>query len=129
MGQNRGAGCGWGGRPEATAAGAAGRWRGPGGGPPAVAKYRRGGRGSCPCAGGSAEAQLGSGQVTPLENCRPSPLLGSSGHPETMFSCAECWALVMALSKFGTFPNLTGTASLGQGEQPEPFRKGRRWQG
>ena len=70
MGQNRGAGCGWGGRPEATAAG---RWRGPGGGPPAVAKYRRGGRGSCPCAGGSAEAQLGSGQVTPLENCRPSP--------------------------------------------------------
>jgi hypothetical protein len=54
-----------------------------------------------------------------------------------MLACAERWpqraaerrALVMALSKFVTFTNPMGTASLGQGKQPEPFRKGRRWQG
>jgi hypothetical protein len=54
-----------------------------------------------------------------------------------MIVCDEYWfkraagrrALEMALSKFGTFSNSTGTASLGRGEQPEPFRKGRRWQG
>ena len=52
-------------------------------------------------------------------------------------ACAERWpqraakrrALVMALSKFGTFSNLMGTTSIEQGEQPERFRKGRRWQG
>jgi hypothetical protein len=46
-----------------------------------------------------------------------------------MFGCAGCWALVLVLSKFGTFSNLTGTSSIEQGERPEPFRKGRRWQG
>ena len=52
-------------------------------------------------------------------------------------ACAGCWpqragerrALVMALSKFGTFSNLMGTPSIEQGEQPERFGKGRRWQG
>jgi hypothetical protein len=75
--------------------------------------------------------------MTPPENCRPAPQLSSGGHPEIMVSCAGCWpqragerrALVKALSKFGTFSNLTGTTSIEQDEQPEPFRKGRRWQG
>ena len=39
--------------------------------PAAGERHRSGGRGSCQCAGGSAGAQSGRGQVTPLENCRP----------------------------------------------------------
>ena len=68
----------------------------------------------------NAQAQLGGGQVSSPEKLPPSaPQLSSGGHPEIMFICAEYWskcaaerwALVMALSKFGTFTTLNGTTS------------------
>jgi hypothetical protein len=76
----------------------------------------------------SARAQLGRGQVT-LPERLPSaaPLLSSGGRPKVMFICAEYWskcaaerwALVMALSKFGTFTTLKGTTSSAAGTSPE----------
>jgi hypothetical protein len=76
---------------------------------------------------GNATAQLGLGQVTVPEKL-PSgaPRLGSGGHPEVMFICAEYWpqcaaerwAFVMALSKFGTFSNLLGTTSSARDADP-----------
>ncbi len=59
-------------------------------------------------------------QVTPPKTLPPSAArTRSKGRPEIIYigaqfctSCAgERWALVMALSKFGTFKNLSGTAS------------------
>jgi hypothetical protein len=76
----------------------------------------------------SARAQLGRGQVTPPEKLPPAaPQLRSGGRPEIMFICAEYWskcaaerwALVMALSKFGTFTTLTGTTSSAAGASPK----------
>ena len=75
----------------------------------------------------SAQAQLGSGEVVPPEKLPPSaPKLSAGGHPEIMFICAEYWskcaaerwALVMALSKFGTFTTLMGTTSSTTGVSP-----------
>jgi hypothetical protein len=75
----------------------------------------------------NARAQLGRGQVTPPEKLPPaaSPL-SSGGRPAIMFICAEYWskcaaerwALVMALSKFGTFTTLKGTTSSAAGLSP-----------
>lgn len=68
----------------------------------------------------NAQAQLGGGQVSPPEKLPPgAPQLSSNGHPEIMFICAEYWskcaaerwALVIAMSKFGTFTHLTGTTT------------------
>jgi hypothetical protein len=65
----------------------------------------------------NTETASGDG-VTPPKRLPPNaPRVNSDGHPEIMyigaeycFLCAgERWALVMALSKFGTFSNLTGT--------------------
>jgi Domain of unknown function (DUF929) len=65
--------------------------------------------------------------VRPPEKLPPTaPQLSSDGHPEIMFVCAEYWplcaaerwALVMALSKFGTFSNLMGTTSSNR--EPSP---------
>ena len=76
----------------------------------------------------SAQAQLGRGQVTPPEKLpAAAPKLGSGGRPEIMFICAEYWskcaaerwALVMALSKFGTFTTLKGTISSATGASPK----------
>jgi hypothetical protein len=76
----------------------------------------------------SARAQLGRGQVTPPEKLPPAaPPLSSGGRPEIMFICAEYWskcaaerwALVMALSKFGTFTTLKGTTSSAAGASPK----------
>jgi hypothetical protein len=76
----------------------------------------------------NAKAQLGRGQVTPPEKLPPSaPKLSSGGRPEIMFICAEYWskcaaerwALVMALSKFGTFTTLKGTTSSAAGTSPK----------
>lgn len=59
-------------------------------------------------------------QVTPPDMLPPNaPRLRSNGHPEIIYIgtpfCASCagerWALVIALSKFGTFKNLSGTTS------------------
>jgi hypothetical protein len=105
--------------------------------PAAGERHRSGGRGGCQRAGGNPGAQLGSGQVAPLKTAASAQQLSSGGHPEITLACAGCWpqradeprARVMALSKFGTSSNLTGTTSIEQGEQPEPFGKGRRWQG
>jgi hypothetical protein len=76
----------------------------------------------------NAQAQLGRGQVTPPQKLpsAASPL-SSGGRPEIMFICAEYWskcaaerwALVMALSKFGTFINLKGTTSSATGPSPK----------
>ncbi len=72
----------------------------------------------------NARAQLGRGQVTPPEKLPPTaPPLSSGGRPAIMFICAEYWskcaaerwALVMALSKFGTFTTLKGTTSSAAG--------------
>lgn len=68
----------------------------------------------------SARAQLGRGQVSPPEKLPSNASqLSSGGRPEIMFICAEYWpgcaaerwALVMALSKFGTFTTLAGTTT------------------
>lgn len=76
---------------------------------------------------GNATAQLGGGQVSPPEKLPlKAPQLSSGGHPEIMFICAEYWpqcaaerwALVMALSKFGTFTSLTGTTSSARDASP-----------
>ncbi|MDQ2875711.1 MAG: DUF929 family protein [Actinomycetota bacterium] len=76
----------------------------------------------------NAQAQLGRGQVTLPERLPPAaPPLSSGGRPEVMFICAEYWsqcaaerwALVMALSKFGTFDTLKGTTSSATGTSPE----------
>jgi hypothetical protein len=76
----------------------------------------------------SAQAQLGRGQVTPPEKLpAAAPKLSSGGRPEIMFICAEYWykcaaerwALVMALSKFGTFTTLKGTTSAAAGASPK----------
>jgi hypothetical protein len=65
--------------------------------------------------------------VRPPEKLPPkAPQLSSGGHPEVMFICAEYWpscaaerwALVMALSKFGTFSNLMGTTSSSRETSP-----------
>jgi hypothetical protein len=75
----------------------------------------------------SAQAQLGRGQVTPPEKLPPAaPKLSPGGRPEIMVICAEYWskcaaerwALVMALSKFGTFTTLKGTTSAATGASP-----------
>jgi Domain of unknown function (DUF929) len=75
----------------------------------------------------SVRAQLGRGQVTPPENLpAAAPPLRSGGRPEIMFLCAEYWskcaaerwALVMALSKFGTFTTLKGTTSSATAASP-----------
>jgi Domain of unknown function (DUF929) len=59
-------------------------------------------------------------QATPPEMLPPNaPRLSSNGRPEIIYIgtpfCASCagerWALVIALSKFGTFKNLSGTTS------------------
>jgi hypothetical protein len=76
----------------------------------------------------SAQAQLGRGRVTLPEKLPPAaPKLSSGGRPEIMFICAEYWskcaaqrwALVMALSKFGTFTTLKGTTSSAAGASPK----------
>ena len=76
----------------------------------------------------SAQAQLGRGQVTPPEKLpAAAPKLSSGGRPEIMFICAEYWskcaaerwALVMALSKFGTFTTLKGTTSSATAASPK----------
>jgi hypothetical protein len=76
---------------------------------------------------GNARAELGTGQVTAPEKLpAAAPKLGAGGRPEVMFVCAEYWApcaaerwaLVMALSKFGAFGNLTGTASSDRESSP-----------
>ena len=76
----------------------------------------------------NAQAQLGRGQVTPPEQLPPpAPKLSSGGRPEIMFICAEYWskcaaerwALVMALSKFGTFTTLKGTTSSATAASPK----------
>jgi hypothetical protein len=76
----------------------------------------------------SARAQLGRGQVTAPEKLPPAaPVLSPGGRPEIMFICAEYWskcaaerwALVMALSKFGTFTTLKGTTSSATGASPK----------
>jgi hypothetical protein len=76
----------------------------------------------------SAQAQLGRGQVTAPEKLPPAaPQLSSGGRPEIMFICAEYWskcaaerwALVMALSKFGTFTTLKGTTSSATTASPK----------
>jgi hypothetical protein len=76
----------------------------------------------------SARAQLGRGQVTPPQKLPPAaPKLSRGGRPEIMFICAEYWsrcaaerwALVMALSKFGTFTTLKGTTSSAAGVSPK----------
>ncbi len=76
----------------------------------------------------SARAQLVRGQVTRPEKLPPpAPKLRSGGRPEVMFICAEYWspcaaerwALVMALSKFGTFTTLKGTTSSATGTSPK----------
>jgi hypothetical protein len=76
----------------------------------------------------NARAQLGRGQVAPPEKLPPAaPVLNSGGRPEIMFICAEYWyrcaaerwALVMALSKFGTFTTLKGTTSAATGASPK----------
>ena len=76
----------------------------------------------------NAQAQLGRSQVTPPEKLLPAaPKLSSGGRPEIMFICAEYWskcaaerwALVMALSKFGTFTTLKGTTSSAAGLSPK----------
>ncbi len=76
----------------------------------------------------NARAQLGRDQVTPPEKLPPgAPPLSLGGHPEIMFICAEYWskcaaerwALVMALSKFGTFTTLKGTTSSAAGTSPK----------
>ena len=75
----------------------------------------------------NARAQLDRGQVTSPEKLPPSaPKLGSGGRTEIMFICAEYWskcaaerwALVMALSKFGTFTTLKGTTSSATAARP-----------
>jgi hypothetical protein len=77
---------------------------------------------------GNAIAQLDSGQVAPPEALPSKALqLSAGGHPEIMFICAEYWPqcaaerwpLVMALSKFGTFSNLQGTASSSGEADPD----------
>jgi Domain of unknown function (DUF929) len=76
----------------------------------------------------SAQAQLSRGQVKLPESLpATAPPLSSGGHPEIMFICAEYWsqcaaerwALVMALSKFGTFTTLKGTTSSAAGASPK----------
>ena len=76
----------------------------------------------------NAQAQLGHGQVTPPEQLpAAAPKLRSGSRPEIMFICAEYWskcaaerwALVMALSKFGTFTTLKGTTSSTAGTSPK----------
>jgi Domain of unknown function (DUF929) len=76
----------------------------------------------------SAQAELGRGQVSPPEKLpAAAPPLSSGGRPEIMFICAEYWskcaaerwALVMALSKFGTFTTLKGTTSGAAGASPK----------
>jgi hypothetical protein len=76
----------------------------------------------------NARAQLGRGQVAPLQKLpAAAPVLSSGGRPEIMFMCAEYWykcaaerwALVMALSKFGTFTALRGTTSAAAGASPK----------
>lgn len=76
----------------------------------------------------SAQAQLGRGQVTAPEKLpAAAPSLSSGGRPEIMFICAEYWskcaserwALVMALSKFGTFTTLKGTTSSATAASPK----------
>jgi Domain of unknown function (DUF929) len=76
----------------------------------------------------NARAQLSRGQVTPPEKLPPaSSPLSSGGRPEIMFICAEYWskcaaerwALVMALSKFGTFTTLKGTISSATATSPK----------
>ena len=75
-----------------------------------------------------ARAQLGHGQVMAPQALPPgAPELDAGGRPEIMFICAEYWSpcaaerwpLVMALSKFGTFTTLPGTASSAAGASPE----------
>ena len=76
----------------------------------------------------SARAQRGYGQVTaPQALPSEAPKLSSGGRPQIMFICAEYWApcaaerwaLVMALSKFGTFTSLKGTTSAATGTSPD----------
>jgi hypothetical protein len=68
----------------------------------------------------NAQAQLRGGQVsTPQELPPGAPKLSSGGRPEIIFVCAEYWykcaserwAVVMALSTFGTFTDLAATTS------------------
>ena len=68
---------------------------------------------------GNAEA-ANVNQVTPPTTLPPNaPRISSNGRPEIIYIgaqfCASCagerWALVIALSKFGTFKNLSGTTS------------------
>jgi len=68
----------------------------------------------------NAKSQLAGGQVSPPEKLPPNaPHLSSGGLPEIMYIgadyCPYCagerWALVLALSKFGTFNGLRGTSS------------------
>jgi hypothetical protein len=66
--------------------------------------------------------------TAPRELPPNAPRLSSDGHPEIMYIgaqfCLLCvgerWALVMALSKFGTFHNLTGTTSAASGGHSSP---------
>jgi hypothetical protein len=76
----------------------------------------------------NAQAELASGEVTSPEKLpAAAPRLSSRGRPEIMFICAEYWskcaaerwALVMALSKFGTFTALKGTTSSATGASPK----------
>jgi len=76
----------------------------------------------------SARAQLDRGQVMLPEKLPPAaPQLSPGGRPEIMFICAEYWskcaaerwALVMALSKFGTFTALEGTTTSATGTSPK----------
>jgi hypothetical protein len=62
--------------------------------PVAGVPHRSGGRGSRPCAGRSAEAQLGSGQVTPLESCRPSPAAQLGRSPRDHVQLRRALAIV-----------------------------------
>jgi hypothetical protein len=76
----------------------------------------------------NAQAELGRGQVTSPEKLPlAAPPLSSGGRPEIMFICAEYWskcaaerwAVVTALSKFGTFTTLEGTTSSATGASPK----------
>jgi Domain of unknown function (DUF929) len=76
----------------------------------------------------NAQAELGRGRVTSPEKLPPAaPPLSSGGRPEIMFICAEYWskcaaerwAVVTALSKFGTFTTLEGTTSSATGASPK----------
>jgi hypothetical protein len=76
----------------------------------------------------NARAQLDRGHVTAPEKLPPAaPALSPGGRPEVMFICAEYWykcaaerwALVMALSKFGTFTTLKGTTTSATGTNPK----------